>query len=387
MLKLFDHISKRKKNFQSSEHDRVKIFLCGPTLYDLTHIGHARIFLTYDLLARHLYEKGFLADVLVNMTDINQNVFNKTIEQKIDYHELTKFYSDEFVQDLFLMNIHTITRLARASDYVPNMVENISQLIDNGYAYSANGNVYFDTSKSNEFGYLSKQSQVDLDLHRLDIGPNKKNHSDFLLWNSSDDFGFYWHEKFGTGIPWWHIQDTTIALENFGAQYDIHGGADELVFPHHEAHLAQLKSLAETKEPVKFWMYTSLVLSKGEKMSKSLGNMVLARDIIKKYDQNLLRLYLFSTHYREKIDYNEQDLSQKKMLLDKIHLTKLKLSETSSDAVSALCRNFFECLDDDLDSPSAINTIDRICDTVLNGDRISKEDFDKLMRVMGLVIR
>ena len=387
MLKLFDHISAQKKEFEPSERRKVKIFLCGPTLYDFTHLGHARIFLTYDLLSRHLQEKGLSTDVLVNMTDINQNVFSKAIEQKTHYLNLAKFYSEEFAKDLSLLNITTITRLARTSDYVNDMVENISSLMSHGNAYWVNGKIYFDTSKSSDFGILSKQSPRDLDLHRLDIGPNKKNHADFLLWNSWDDFGFYWHEKFGTGVPWWHIQDTTVALKNFGSTYDIHGGADELVFPHHEAHLAQYKTLTNTKNPVKFWMYTSLVLSNGEKMSKSLGNMVLARDIIGKYNHNLLRLYLFSTHYRTKIDYNEEHLAEKKPLLYKIHHAYLKVGETTSDDVSKLCSNFFDFLDDDLDSSLAVNTLDKICNVVLNGGKISKEDFDRLTRVLGLVIR
>ena len=385
MLKLFDHITQQKKDFVPSKNV-VKIFLCGPTLYDLTHLGHARVFLTYDLLCRHLQENGFTTDVLVNMTDINKNVFDKAIEQQSDFLMLSQFYSNEFAKDLGVLNITTITRLARASDYVTSMVENISSLIERNNAYFANGNIYFDTSRSKDFGALSKQSNHDLDLHRLDISPNKKNHSDFLLWNSWDDFGFYWKVKFGTGIPWWHIQDTTVALENFGSSYDIHGGADELVFPHHEAHLAQYKVLTQSDNPIKFWMYTSLVLSNGEKMSKSLGNMVLARDIVSKYSQNLLRLYLFSSHYRTKIDFDENDLAEKKGLLNKIQHTSLKANETTSDNVSKLCENFFEFLDDDLDSRSAINTLEKICDSVLDGSKISRNDFDRLTRVLGLVI-
>ena len=303
MLKLFNTFSLKKEDFEPFDKPTVKIFICGPTLYDYTHLGHARIFLIYDLLCRYLKSQGYTTDVLVNMTDINQNVFNKAIEQKTDYASLARFYASEFIKDLSLLNISSITRLAHVSDYVNNIVKHIAFLIEHKNAYSANGNIYFDTATVKDYGIISKQSRQQLNLHRMDIGPNKKNQEDFMLWNCSEDFGFSWKSNFGNGVPWWHIQDSTVALENFGLQYDIHGGANELSYPHHEAHLAQYKALTGAEKPVKLWMYVSLVLSKGEKMSKSFGNMILARELVSKYGQNLLRLYLFSTHYREEIDY------------------------------------------------------------------------------------
>ena len=280
MLKLFNTFSLKKEDFEPFDKPYVKIFICGPTLYDYTHLGHARIFLTYDLLCRYLKSQGYTTDVLVNMTDINQNVFNKAIDQETNYVTLTQFYSAEFIKDLALLNITSITRLAHVSDYVKSIVKHISFLIEHKNAYSTNGNIYFDTSTAKDYGIISKQSRQQLNLHRLDIGPNKKNQEDFMLWNCSEDFGFSWSGDFGKGVPWWHIQDSTVAVENFGLYYDIHGGAKELAYPHHEAHLAQYKALTGMENPVKLWMHVGLVLSKGEKMSKSLGNMVLARDLV-----------------------------------------------------------------------------------------------------------
>ena len=384
MLKLFNSFSEEKEDFEPFDKPDVKIFICGPTLYDYTHLGHARIFLIYDLLCRYLKSQDFKTDVLVNMTDINQSVFNKALDQQTDYHTLTRFYSDEFTKDLNFLNINTITRLAHVSDYVPNIVKHISYLMKNKHAYSANGNIYFDTQTIKDYGKISKQSREQLKLHRLDIGPNKKNPEDFMLWNCSEDFGFSWNGEFGNGVPWWHIQDTTVAFENFGLHYDIHGGAKELAYPHHDAHLAQYKAMTGTENPVKRWMYIGLVFSKGEKMSKSLGNMVLARDLVDKYGQNLVRLYLFSTHYRDDIDYKEEDLLAKKKFLEKIHHVKNKKSDKTSPDVSSLMKDFIKSLDDDLNSPKALEIFEKICDLTIKDGSISEDDLDKIINILGL---
>ena len=386
MLKLFNTFSLKKEDFEPFDKPNVKIFICGPTLYDYTHLGHARIFLTYDLLCRYLKSQGYETDVLVNMTDINQNVFNKAIDQETSYVTLTRFYSAEFIKDLALLNITSITRLAHVSEYVRNIVKHIAFLIEHKSAYSANGNIYFDTSTVQDYGIISKQSRQQLNLHRLDIGPNKKNQEDFMLWNCSEDFGFSWDGDFGNGVPWWHIQDSTVAVENFGLHYDIHGGAKELTYPHHEAHLAQYKALTGMEHPVKLWMHVGLVLSKGEKMSKSLGNMILARDLVSRYGQNLLRLYLFSTHYREEIDYRENDLLNKKTLLEKIYKANHMVSDKTSKNISDLMAQFFNAFEDDLNSPEALDIFDKICSAILENDSISTSDFMKIIGVLGLFI-
>ncbi|MGQ0638487.1 MAG: class I tRNA ligase family protein [Nitrososphaerota archaeon] len=386
MLKLFNTFSLKKEDFEPFDKPNVKIFICGPTLYDYTHLGHARIFLTYDLLCRYLKSQGYTPDVLVNMTDINQNVFSKAIEQETDYVTLTRFYSAEFIKDLVLLNISSITRLAHVSDYVRSIVKHIAFLIEHKNAYSANGNIYFDTTTVKNYGIISKQSRQQLNLHRMDIGPNKKNQEDFMLWNCSEDFGFSWSSDFGNGVPWWHIQDSTVVAENFGLHYDIHGGAMELSYPHHEAHLAQYKALTDMENPVKLWMHVGLLLSKGEKMSKSLGNMILARDLVSKYGHNLLRLYLFSTHYREEIDYTENDMLSKKTLLEKIYKANHMTSDHTSKNIYNLMTRFFTSFEDDLNLPKALDTLDEICSAVLENDRISTADFMKIISVLGLSI-
>jgi len=384
MLKLFNSFSSKKEDLEPFERSLVKIFICGPTLYDYTHLGHARIFLTYDLLCRFLRDNNYATDVLVNMTDINQNVFNKAKEKGDDYSVIARFYSSQFMLDLNLLNIKSISRLAHVSDYVSSMEKEISKLLEQKIAYSANGNIYLDVSTLKDYGALSKQSKEQLNLHRLDVGPNKKNQEDIMLWNCSEDFGFSWNSQFGKGIPWWHIQDTAVAIENFDRNYDIHGGARELSYPHHEAHLAQYRLITGSDNPIKIWMHVGLVLSNGEKMSKSLGNVVWARDLVHRYGQNLLRLYIFSTHYRNDIDFTESDLLTKKPLLEKLYKARSKVSDRSDQELVILVENFFNSFNDDLNSPEALEILDKICTNVIGGSNLSVDNFLRVCRVLGI---
>jgi len=384
MLKLFNSFSSSKRDFVPFDTNLVKIFICGPTVYDYTHLGHARIFLTYDLLSRYLNDKGLQTDVLVNLTDINQNVFNKAKENLTTYKDVAKFYTSAFVVDLQSLGIESITRLAYVSDYVSSIEKQVQKLIENKVAYTAHGNVYLDVSRVQNYGQISKQTRTQLNMHRLDIGPGKKNQEDVMLWNCTDDFDFSWESDLGKGIPWWHMQDTAVAVENFGNNYDIHGGARELLYPHHEAHLAQYELLTDSKEPVRAWVHVGLVLSDGEKMSKSLGNVVWVKDLIKKYSSDLIRLYIFSKHYRDDMDFSENDLLLKKPLLDLIRLTASRVSDTTHADVSILVHGFMESLDDDLDSPTALGKLEKICTEVKNGKSLSKIDFNRLCKILGI---
>ena len=384
MLKLFNSFSSSNEDFIPFEKDLVKIFICGPTVYDYTHLGHARIFLTYDLLSRYLNDQGFGTDVLVNMTDINQNVFNKAKENSTTYRDVAKFYASSFVNDMVMLNIHSINRLAYVSDYVSAIEKEISTLIQKQFAYMAHGNVYLDISKVKNYGKISHQTKQQLNLHRLDIGPGKKNPEDIMLWNCTDDFNFSWKSELGDGIPWWHMQDTTVAMENFGKCYDIHGGARELLYPHHEAHLAQYQLLTGSDIPVKIWVHIGLVLSNGEKMSKSLGNVVWIKDLIKKYGSNLIRLYVFSKHYRDDIDYSEKDLSAKKPLLNLIELAQSKIAENTHPAISDLIEDFIHSLSNDLDSPTALRIMEKICIEIKDGKNIARNDFNRICGILGI---
>ena len=386
MLQLFNSFSNLKENFEPFESHSVKIFICGPTLYDNTHLGHARIFLTYDLLCRVLHQNGFATDVLVNMTDVNQNVFHKAKEESQDYKKIASYYAKRFVSDLSSLNVKSINRLAFVSDYVQLIEKHIDELIQKNQAYMAHGNVYLRTGNLSHYGNLSKQTGQQLSLHRLDVGPGKKDQNDIMLWNGADDFDVSWKSKFGKGIPWWHIQDTVVALENFGKNYDIHGGARELVFPHHEAHLAQYGVLANSDSPVKSWMYVGLVLTGNQKMSKSLGNVIWIKDLLQKYGQNLVRMYLFSYHYRQDIEFTESDMMSKKILLDLLMSSKTKTGANTDTEIKSLLESFVSALNDDLNSPLALEYVDKICTKIRQGKQMSVSDFDLMCDILGIVV-
>jgi cysteinyl-tRNA synthetase len=386
MLKLYNSFSLSKEDFVPFEKNHVKIFICGPTVYDYTHLGHARIFLTYDLLSRCLHDQGLQTDVLVNMTDINQNVFNKAKENSTTYKDVAKFYAAAFADDLQSLCIQSVNKLAYVSDYVSSIEHEIKKLMEQGVAYMAHGNVYLDVSKVKNYGKISQQTPTQLNLHRLDIGPGKKNQEDIMLWNCTEDFDFSWKSEFGEGIPWWHMQDTAVAFENFGKNYDIHGGARELLYPHHEAHLAQYQLLSGSETPVKSWVHVGLVLSGGEKMSKSLGNVVWVKDLVKKYSSNLIRLYIFSKHYRDDMDFSEAELVAKKPLLDLIYLTGTKVSDTTHQDISNLINEIVSSLQNDLDSPTALAKLEKICVEVKNGKTVNKIDFSRVCKIFGIKI-
>lgn len=385
MLKLFNSFSSSKEDFVPFDKNLVKIFICGPTVYDYTHLGHARIFLIYDLLSRCLNDQGLQTDVLVNLTDINQNVFNKAKENSTTYKDVAKFYASAFVVDLQSLGIQSINRLAYVSDYVSSIEKQVEKLVQKKVAYMAHGNVYLDVSKVQNYGKISHQTRTHLNLHRLDIGPGKKNQEDVMLWNCTEDFDFSWESDLGKGIPWWHMQDTAVAIENFGKNYDIHGGARELLYPHHEAHLAQYELLTDSEEPVKAWVHVGLVLSGGEKMSKSLGNVVWVKDLVKKHGSDMIRLYIFSKHYRADMDFSEKELLLQKPLLDLIRLTKSHVSDTTHKDISNLIHDFTESLNDDLDSPAALAKLEKICIEVKNGKSIASTDFNRICKILGII--
>jgi cysteinyl-tRNA synthetase len=320
------------------------------------------------------------------MTDINQNVFNKAKENSTTFKDVAQFYASAFVKDLEVLNIHSVTRLVFVSDYVQDVEKQVTELIQKQVAYIAHGNAYLDISNVKNYGVISHQSREQLSMHRLDIGPGKKNPEDIMLWNCTDEFDFSWKSELGEGIPWWHMQDTAVAMDNFGKNYDIHGGARELLYPHHEAHLAQYQLLTDSEVPVKAWVHVGLVLSDGEKMSKSLGNVVWVKDLIKKYDQNLIRLYIFSKHYGDDMDFSEKDLLAKKPLLDLIQFAKSKVLDKTHEDVTNLIQDFVQSLNDDLDSPKALQILEKICIEIKTGKEISHTDFIRICEILGIKI-
>jgi cysteinyl-tRNA synthetase len=358
MLKIFDSLSMKKLHFQTKT-DHVKIFICGPTVYDYSHLGHARIFLFYDFVARYLLFKGWSPMIIVNITDIDPKISSKAKMEGVSEHDLSSRFIGELFIDLSLLGVDNSLNFARVSDYIETARELVSKLLERKLAYSKNGNIYLNTANVKSYGELSRMTRSELDNRRFDIAPGKYNSTDVLLWNTADMFGeMYYDPILGSGMPWWHLQDTSVAMSNFSGHYDIHGAAIELVYPHNESDLAQLKVLTSSDLPVKCWVHTGLVTIRGKKMSKSLGNAVTIRDLLKKYNSNVLRLYLFSKHYRDSIEFSMSKLDSfvdlDESIANAVFKEHNKFNKSNNEGSQKYMRKFVKHIEDDFDTPQAL---------------------------------
>jgi cysteinyl-tRNA synthetase len=304
MLKLHNTLSETEVDVVDNEEFRM--FVCGPTVQDNVHVGHAKTYLAFDVLARWLLKSGRKVFFLLNITDVDDKIFDRAKKENVSYEEIADRFYKAFLEDLDALNIATVSRFARVSKYVEESADLVKILMDKSVGYRLDGNVYFDTSKADHYGKLSHQSTLNLRMKQIDAAPGKKNSVDFLLWRAVPDATEgIWQSVVGPGRPGWHIQDSAIAFEDFDDPYDLHGGATELIFPHHESELAQDEAISGEIPFVKIWMHTGLLLKGQEKMSKSLGNVVTIREALKKYatgDQ--IRFHFLKHHYRESFEFS-----------------------------------------------------------------------------------
>jgi cysteinyl-tRNA synthetase len=370
-VRLYDTMAGRKEKFAASEN-HVRMLLCGPTVYGYSHVGHARMLLFYDLMARHFRSRKMRVSIVVNITDVDQKIFSKARATGTVPAELAGRFIKELLFDMSALGIGGFV-LACASDHVGAARQLVAGLLKDGDAYSAGGNVYLDTASAPSFGRMARMARKDLDDCRLDISPAKKSPPDVLLWNASENFDAAFHDDvLGSGIPWWHMQDSSVAMASFGGLYDIHGGARELVYPHHESHLAQLQALTSRDKPVRFWTHVGLVSTKGKKMSKSLDNTIAIRDLLKRHSANALRLYFYSKHYRDDFEFAEKDLDRFERIDDNI-----AASVRAGGARSKLAGRFFRCIEDDFDTPRALKAL-------VEAARARSADLDAMVSVFGL---
>jgi cysteinyl-tRNA synthetase len=370
VLRVFNTMSGTEEEFIPIHGNRVNMFVCGPTVYDHTHIGHARTYLAYDIVSRYLRFKGYSVFYLMNLTDVDDKIIDRAKEKNIHPLELSRHFTEEFLRDLALIGVSSTNLFAKASEHIPEIIRQITQLLEKKCAYRVNGDIYFDISKFPDYGRLSHQNPEELKRHRIEPDPRKRDPSDFSLWKSREKGELGWESPWGWGRPGWHIEDTAITETYFGEQYDIHGGAIELVFPHHEAEIAQAESASGKKPLVRYWIHTGMVNVKGQKMSKSLGNFVTIREVLEKYDPNVLRVFFASSHYRSPIDYTPTNLQNAQDNYRRIanayteaqqRLGNAPLKEETNDleflkTALDLEKEFMEAMDDDFNTPVALST-------------------------------
>jgi cysteinyl-tRNA synthetase len=388
-MKIFNTISKKKeilKSLGSARGKKLKLFVCGPTVYDFSHIGHARTYIAFDVIVRYLKAMKFDVFYLQNITDIDDKIIKRAAETQVSPKELAVRFEREYLQDMKALRVVSVNKYARATDYILEIISQVKRLLEKDHAYVVpDDGIYYDISLFKEYGKLSGRTtqQAQDAVSRIDDSIKKRHRGDFALWKlaphprrKSGGAGFSepsWPSPWGQGRPGWHIEDTAITEKHFGAQYDIHGGARDLIFPHHEAEIAQMEGISGKKPLVRYWMHTGFLTMKGEKMSKSLGNFITIQDFLSKHSPRLLRFFVLKTHYRSPVDYSEELLLQAEQELQRIDefVGKLKSkiqnpkSTLSSDRVPRVYRGakfpiskfktkFQKAMDDDMNTPKAV---------------------------------
>jgi len=366
-LRISNTLTLRKETFHVKGRV-VKIFLCGPTVYDYCHLGHARTFVAFDIVARYLRYLGYKTKVVVNVTDISEEISKNAEKRGQDPAEYSTKYFQSFLEDLKALGINTIDAVVRASHNVPEMIGWVEKLLEKGIAYVADDGVFLDTSRVKGYGSLSHQSKEELALRRLDLSPTKRNPEDFLLWNNVRANRNTWESPWGRGRPGQHIEDAAACTKYLGISYDINGGGDELVFPHHEATRAQVEAVTGTTL-CRYWLHTGLLRIRKRKMSKSLRNSITIRDALSRYDAQDLRLCFSLKHYRKPLDFRNSDLEKAFRLSRSIRssveemkrtVSSLRGDETDTDLdgmVSRFEARFIEAMDDDFDTEKAVKEL------------------------------
>jgi cysteinyl-tRNA synthetase len=369
-LKIYNTRTRAVEEFKPARGNRVYMFVCGPTVYDHSHIGHARTYLAYDIIARYLRAKGFSLFYLMNITDIDDKIIARANESGEDALRLANRFTKEFMRDMESLGITSVNLYAKASEHVPEIIAQIATLIEKGYAYELEGDVYYDVTKFPRYGELSGQKIEQLKMHRVDPDTRKRNVVDFALWKSQKPGEPAWDSPWGRGRPGWHIEDTAITATYFGPTYDLHGGGLDLVFPHHEAEIAQAEAATGVAPLVRFWVHGGLLMTRGERMGHSMGNFIAIEETLRKHDAEALRLYYGMRHYRSQLEFNESDIGQAEQVLDKLRAVysqfrakadKLKPGGEMDSEVERLSSEatgqFTEAMDDDFNTPRALAAV------------------------------
>lgn len=351
-MKIFNSKSKTLEEFVPLQPKRVKMYVCGITPYDTTHIGHAATYMFFDAVRRFLEFKGFKVEYVQNVTDVDDSILQKAREVKRDWKELGDYWTGRFLKDLKDLNVALPTHLVKATDSIPKIIEIVRLLSQKGFTYQKGGNVYFEVSRFPDYGKLSNYSPHQMVIISKERGadpgdPNKKDPLDFILWQKSLPDEPFWDSPWGKGRPGWHIECSAMVNQYLGDQIDIHGGGADLIYPHHESEIAQSESYIGKSPFVKYWIHIGMVYYQGEKMSKSLGNLVLVKDLLKKYEPNIIRWMLLSHHYNSKWEFKIEAMDAVMQKFDRIK-TKLNRSEAE------IPQKFLDSIENDFDFPLAL---------------------------------
>jgi len=363
----YNTLTREKEPLQTRGKNTINIFVCGPTVYDYAHIGHGRVFVTFDAIVKTLRNAGYSVHYIQNITDVDDKIINRANEQNISAKELAGKFEEEYITDMRSLYIDAPDEYPRASDHITEIQDQVQRLLKNGMAYHTSTGIYFEITRFPSYGKLSHQNLNAMQTaERIDPDPEKHNPRDFSLWKKSKPGEPQWPSPWGQGRPGWHIEDTAIAEKYFGQQYDMHGGALDLIFPHHECEIAQMEAISGKEPYVTLWLHSGFLNVRGEKMSKSLGNIIPIRDLLANYPAETFRLMVFQAHYRAPIDYDDDIIAQAHAAAERLSEFYYRLhsapetpgtNEHIRELISAGENAFWKHIADDFNTPRAIAEI------------------------------
>lgn len=371
-MKIYNTLTRKKEEFVPIDKNEVKMYSCGPTVYDYFHIGNARPFIIFDTMRRYLEYRGYKVKFVQNFTDIDDKMINRANREGITVKELGDRFIDEYFKDAGALGIKKATYHPKATENIDAIIDIIKTLEEKGFAYNVDGNVYFSTKKFREYGKLSKQPLEDLEAGaRIDVNEKKRDAMDFALWKAQKEGEPAWESPWGMGRPGWHIECSAMANKYLGKTIDIHSGGQDLIFPHHENEIAQ-SECANGQTFAHYWMHNGYININNQKMSKSLGNFFTVRDIAQKYDYEIIRFFMLSAHYRNPVNFSDVLMEQAKSAVERVYtcINNLKFliqkgeERPMNDAEKEIAQKakeykdkFIEAMDDDLNTADAIAAI------------------------------
>ena len=407
-MKLYNTLTRKKEEFEPLQDKHVRMYNCGPTVYNYIHVGNARPMVVFDSLRRYFIYKGWDVDFVVNFTDIDDKIIKKANEEGLEAKEIAERYIEEFKKDAQGLNLYEYKTInPRATEYMDEIIHFIKDLVDKGTAYELDGDVYFDITKAKDYGKLSGKNLDELQSGaRIDVNEKKKNPGDFALWKKKKEGEPAWESPWSQGRPGWHIECSVMAKTLLGKTIDIHTGGEDLEFPHHENEIAQSEA-HNGQDFARFWLHNGMITVDHEKMSKSKGNFFTVRDISKEYDLEVLRLFLISSHYRSPINFSKEVMDQNKHALERLYNTKdrlegaLKAAKPESDPdfdqdIQQLKEEFCQAMEDDMNTADALSKLFDLSKRINQGinEEIgleslkgAQESYLSLAKVLGLLYK
>ena len=397
-LKLYNSLTRTIEEFKPIKEGKVNMYVCGPTVYNYIHIGNARPVIFFDMFKRYLEFLGYKVNYASNITDVDDKIINKALAEGKTEKEIASFYEDAYFKACELVGSKKPDFTPRATEYIPDMIDFINELIEKGYAYNVDGDVFFRESKIEDYGILSNQQRDELESGaRIDVDDKKESPHDFALWKKTE-VGIKWDSPFGKGRPGWHTECVVMNHKLFGTEIDIHGGGMDLKFPHHENEIAQFNALYHT-HLANYWLHVGRIDFDGEKMSKSLGNVILVKDLETPYNGMIMRMVILFSPYRANVNYTEELYNQYKTEYDKwIRAYKQALYELqyqnalSNELDSSDIESFKEYMNDDLNVQNVLTLLDNIAKQInvslrakdYNTSSVKLNTFKKILDVLGI---